>query len=127
MKIINEILIKGLMANGFKVDVKYLNNGELVTVTANDGDDQWRMSQRVKDADGHNAQLRARERSLFVILLKLAKIYGPPFMKDFLTKDWSPSELEFVMGPFKFNDPDYISSFLRAKNRARILLQGGMA
>ena len=127
MKIVNEILTKGLMSHGFKVEVKYLNNGELVTVTANDGQDQWRMSQRVKEADGHNAQLRARERALFVILLKLAKIYGPPFMKDFLTREWSLSELEFVMGPFRFNDPDYISSFLKAKNRARILLQGGAA
>lgn len=124
MKIVNEILIKGLMNHGFKVDVKYLNNGELVTVTAYDGQDQWRMSQRVKEVDGHKAQLRAREKALFVILLKLAKIYGPPFMKDFLTREWSLSELEFVMGPFRFNDPDMISDYLTAKKQARAFVGG---
>tara|TARA_R110001599_G_scaffold174976_1_gene366963 strand:- start:7420 stop:7803 length:384 start_codon:yes stop_codon:yes gene_type:complete len=126
MKIVNEILTKGLMANGFSVDVKYPQNGEVVNVCCKNDAEQWRHHQKVWSKTGTTDDTEAREHALFLILLKISRTYGPSFMNNFLEKDWSKSEMEFVMGPFKIEDPERMGDYLKAKLRAKILLNGGV-
>jgi len=122
MKIVNEILTKGLMANGFKVEIKYIEDGSIARLLAKSENEQWKFSQKIYVPQGHEAQLEAREKAAFAMLLKVAKVYGPPFMNDFLEKDWTPHELEYVMGPFMASDPEKRRDFLKGKYKARILM-----